>query len=73
MPTALKVFIASLLTGLGVGVFTYKLAFFIALKFLSGPNAEAFAVLIAVASGVVIGITSAITAGVMIGKKTERP
>jgi hypothetical protein len=73
MPTALKVFIASMVTGLGVGVLTYKLAFFIAMKFLSGQYAEVLATLIAISSGSVIGASAAITAGVMIGKKNERP
>ena len=71
VPVALKVFFFSLLAGVGGGYGAYKLAVFIALRFLKGEYAEMMAVLIGLVAALAIGICSAITAGVLAGRATR--
>jgi len=71
MPTALKVFFWSLICGLLGGFAAFKLALFIALKVIEGEHAEIFAHLIALLAAALVGICSAITAGVMAGRATK--
>ena len=71
VPLALKVFFFSLLAGAGGGYGAFKVGLFIALKFCKGEYAEPMAFAIAVAAGAVVGICSAITAGVLVGRATR--
>ena len=72
LPVAFKVFVCSLLVGVGGGYGAFKLGVFIALKFLKGEYAEPMALAIGLVSALVIGVCSAITAGVLVGR-TVRP
>lgn len=66
MPRALKIFLASLLFGLAGGYVALRLSFWLVERFYPHePIAGAFALL---ATGS-IGVASAVTAGVLIGKK----
>lgn len=71
MPTALKVFFFSLLFGVGGAYLAFRVAFFIALKFIEGEHAEIYASAIALIAGGLVGVCSAITAGVMAGRATK--
>ncbi len=71
MPVALKVFLLSLLFGLGGGYLAFRIAFFIALKLIDGEHAIIYANMIALLAGALVGVCSAITAGVMAGRATK--
>jgi hypothetical protein len=71
MPTALKVFFLSLFFGLGGGYLAFRVAVFIALKVIEGEHAEIYAQAIGLLAGAMVGICSAITAGVMAGRATK--
>ena len=65
---ALRVFFYSLLAG-GVGGYgAFRIAMFLALKFLRGEYAEIMAGAIAILSALLVGVASAVTAGVLAGK-----
>lgn len=65
---AFKIFICSLLAGVGGGYGAFKLGTFIALKYLKGEYAEAMAMAIGCLAALLIGGCSAITAGVLAGR-----
>ncbi len=71
MPTAVKVFLLSLVFGLGGGYVAFRTAVFIALKLIDGEHAELYAQMIGLLVGALVGICSAITAGVMAGRATK--
>ncbi|MFT3838216.1 MAG: hypothetical protein QM723_14635 [Myxococcaceae bacterium] len=71
MPTALKVFFFSLLFGVGGFYVSFRVAVFIALKMIEGEHAELYAHAIGLLAGALVGICSAITAGVMAGRATK--
>ena len=70
-PLALKVFACSLIAGVAGGYGAYRLAFFLAQKFLSGEYAEVLAVVIAMGSALAVGVASAVTAGVLAGRAAQ--
>ena len=72
MPTALKVFLMSLVCGLGGGYLAFRVAVFIALKLIDGEHAEIYAQMIGLLAGAMVGVCSAITAGVMAGRTTTK-
>ena len=67
----MKIFVWSLLAGAGGGYLGFRLAVFIALKFLKGEHAQPIAVAIGFASALMIGVCSAITAGVLTGRAAK--
>ncbi len=69
--TALKIFLLSLISGAGGGYLAFRVAFFLALRFWKGDNAELIAMAAAVLSALVVGCASAVTAGVLAGKATR--
>jgi hypothetical protein len=71
MPLALRVFFFSLLAGVGGGYVAFKVAFFIAMKFARGDYREAVAMVIALVAALLIGGCSAITAGVLAGRRNR--
>ena len=68
---ALKIFLFSLLAGAGGGYLGFRLAVYVALKFVSGENAQAIALAIGFASALMIGVCSAVTAGVLAGRAAK--
>ena len=71
VPLALKVFFFSLLAGVGGGYGAFKLGVFLALKYWEGEHAQAIAMAIGAASTLVVGVCSAVTAGVLAGRVTR--
>lgn len=66
MPNALKIFIWSLVFGVGGGYVGMRVCFWIAVRwFPREPMAEVFALIFTLA----IGVASAVTAGVLMGKR----
>lgn len=70
-PLALKIFCFSLFAGVGGGYGGFKLAVFLVLKYWKGDNLETISVLCGMAAGLVIGVCSAVTAGVLAGRATR--
>jgi hypothetical protein len=68
MPGALKIFMLSLLAGAGGGYVAFRVAFYVALRFLTGEYREALAIAIAALSALLVGTASAVTAGVLAGR-----
>ena len=68
MPTALKIFLWSLFAGIGGGYLGMRLCFWIAERWF--PR-EPFAMGLAMLFTGAIGVASAVTAGVLMGKKTK--
>ena len=74
MPVALRIFLLSLVCGAAGGYVAFRFAFWVALKFVSGEYGEAIALGVAALSALLVGIASAVTAGVLAGKaKESRP
>lgn len=71
MPLALKIFLASLTTGVGGGYVGFRVAYYVAMKYLEGDYREGMAALIALGAAVAVGIASAVTTGVMMGKRAQ--
>jgi hypothetical protein len=71
LPVALKIFFLSLLCGVGGGYVGFRIAFWLALKFLQGEYAEFMAMLIAMLGALLVGGSAAITAGVMAGRRRD--
>jgi hypothetical protein len=71
MPTALKIFLSSLLFGLGGGYLAFRVAVYIALRLIEGEYAEFYAHAIGLLAAALVGVCSAITAGVMAGRATK--
>jgi hypothetical protein len=68
VPSAIKIFLASMLTGLGGCIGTYKAIFFLAERFV--PRAEPIMVIgIACLAAIGVGMGSAVTAGVVLGRR----
>lgn len=68
MPNALKIFIWSLFAGIGGGYVGLRVCFWIAAHwFPRAPMAEVFALIFTLA----IGVASAVTAGVLMGKRAR--
>lgn len=72
MPAALKIFLLSLLSFAAGGYVAFRVAFYIALKLISGEYREPLAMLVAVLAALLIGTASAVTAGVLAGRNKER-
>jgi hypothetical protein len=68
MPTALKIFLWSLFAGIGGGYLGMRLCFWIAERWF--PR-EPFAMGLAMLFTGAIGVASAVTAGVLMGKKAK--
>jgi len=68
MPAALKIFILSLFAGALGGYAAFRLAFYVAWKLISGEYREMLALGIAVLAALLVGVASAVTAGVLAGK-----
>jgi hypothetical protein len=66
MPIGLKIFLWSLLAGVGGGWAALRVGFWVADRFWRG---EPLAVGGAVLASLAVGVASAVTAGVLIGKK----
>jgi hypothetical protein len=71
VPVALRVFCSSLFVGLVGGYGAFRVAFWLGLKFLRGEYAEALAMALAVLAALSVGVASAVTAGVLAGKRAE--
>ena len=68
MPNALKIFLLSLIAGLGGGYAGMRICFWIVERwFPREPMAAGFAMLFTLA----IGVASAVTAGVLMGKRAK--
>jgi len=65
MPKALKIFLSSLLFGLAGGYAALRLSFWIVERWYQGDTVAAVLALIATGS---IGVATAVTAGVLMGK-----
>jgi hypothetical protein len=70
-PVALKIFFFSLLCGVGGGYLGFRIAYWLALRFLSGDYAEFLAILIAMLGALLVGGSAAITGGVMAGRRRD--
>ncbi|MBS1148660.1 MAG: hypothetical protein H6Q89_358 [Myxococcaceae bacterium] len=70
-PLALKVFFFSLVAGVGGGYGAFKLAVFLVLKYWKGENVEPISLLIGLIAALVLGVCSAVTAGVLAGRVTR--
>jgi hypothetical protein len=70
-PVALRIFFSSLVVGLASGYSAFRVAMWLALKFLTGEYAEVLAVVISIGSGLAVGVAAAVTAGVLAGKRAE--
>lgn len=74
LPLALKIFLWSLCWGLAGGYVSFRVAVFIALRFVEGEHREVLANLIGLLAGWLLGICSAVTAGVLAGRSAkEKP
>lgn len=71
MPLAIKIFFLSLVSGVAGGYGAFRLALFIAAKFFDGELAEIYVAMIAVAAALLVGMASAVTAGVLAGRSTQ--
>ncbi len=71
MPIAIKIFFMSLVAGVAGGYGAFRLALFIAAKFFKGELAEIYVAMIAVAAALLVGMASAVTAGVLAGKSSQ--
>jgi uncharacterized membrane protein YraQ (UPF0718 family) len=71
LPIALKIFLWSLVWGLAGGYLAFRVAVFIALRFIEGEHREVMANLIGLLVGWLLGICSAVTAGVMAGRSAK--
>lgn len=72
MPLALKIFLLSLTTGLGGGYVGFRVGFWLALKFV--PDSEmkdVYTVMIALISCAATGVATAVTTGVLAGKRAK--
>jgi len=70
VPLAMKVFFLSLITGVGTAYGAFHVAMWAVMKYWEGQP-EPVAVIVAVLASVVVGISSAITAGVLVGRATR--
>ncbi len=71
LPDGLKVFLLSLLAAAFGGYTAFRLAFWLAMKLISGEHKEALALAVAVLSSLLVGVASAVTAGVLSGKRRD--
>lgn len=72
MPLALKIFLLSLTTGLGGGYVGFRVGFYLALRFLpESEMKEIYSGLIAVIAAAAMGVASAVTTGVLAGKRAK--
>jgi hypothetical protein len=71
MPSALKIFLLSLLAFGAGGYVAFRVAFFIALKLISGEYREPLALGVAALAALLIGTASAVTAGVLAGRNKQ--
>ena len=71
MPLAIKIFFLSLVSGVAGGYGAFRLALYVAAKFFDGEMAEIYVAMIAVGSALVVGMASAVTAGVLAGKSAQ--
>lgn len=69
--TAFKIFLLSLVSGVGGGYVAFRVTFFLVLKFWKGDNVDAMAVIFSVLAALAVGCASAVTAGVIAGKATK--
>ncbi len=70
-PLALKVFFLSLVSGAGGGYGAFKLAAFLTLRYWKGESPEVYAMMFGAAAALIVGVCSAITAGVLAGRATR--
>jgi hypothetical protein len=70
-PLALKVFFLSLFAGVGGGYGAFKLGVFLVMKYWKGDNLDTIAVLAGMAAALIVGVCSAVTAGVLAGRVTR--
>jgi hypothetical protein len=71
IPVALKIFFFSLVCGVGGGYLGFRIAYWVALRFLKGEYAEVLAILIAALGALLVGGSAAITGGVMAGRRRD--
>ncbi|HEX4622722.1 MAG TPA: hypothetical protein VH208_14255 [Myxococcaceae bacterium] len=71
LPVALKIFFFSLVCGVGGGYVGFRVAYWLALRFLRGDYAELLAILIAALGALLVGASAAITGGVMAGRRRD--
>jgi hypothetical protein len=71
LPVALKIFVLSLVCGVGGGYLGFRVAFWLALRFIHGEYAELVAVLVAALGALLVGGSAAITGGIMAGRRRE--
>lgn len=72
MPVGLRIFLLSLASGAGGGYIAFRVGFWVAMKFVSGEYGEAIALAIAALAALLVGIASAVTAGVLAGRAKDR-
>jgi hypothetical protein len=70
-PLALKVFLVSLIAGVGGGYGAFKLAVFLVLKYWKGGDVEIVSILTGVLAALAFGVCCAVTAGVLAGRATR--
>ncbi|MBL8956467.1 MAG: hypothetical protein JNK82_37175 [Myxococcaceae bacterium] len=68
MPVGLRVFLLSLVCGAAGGYAAFRVAFWLAMKFVGGEYRDVIAIGAAVLSALLIGCASAVTAGVLAGR-----
>ena len=68
---AIKVFLVSLVAGAGGAYVGYRVAFWLAMRFISGEYREIMAGMLAIAGALLIGGASMVTGGVMAGKRSN--
>lgn len=72
MPLALKIFLLSLTTGLGGGYVGLRIGFWLALRYLPPDDMrELYAGMIAIVACASVGVATAVTTGVIAGKRSK--
>ena len=71
IPVALKIFFFSLVCGVGGGWVGFRVAYWLAMRFISGEYAEVVAILVAALGALLVGGSAAITGGIMAGRRRE--
>jgi hypothetical protein len=68
---AIKVFVVSLIAGTAGAVLGYRLAFWLAMRFISGEYREIMAAMCAIVGAALVGGAAMVTGGVMAGKRSQ--
>ena len=71
VPLALKVFFFSLISGVGSGYGAFRLCVYLVLKYWKGDNVDTLSLLFGMAAALLVGVSSAVTAGVLAGRASK--